>query len=89
MARPVLISLLFIFIIHLAAFTRLALKQKKSYQRMAAATFALLAAGYALRIWWPDWQLGGNSLHTGFRHAAWISSGATLLLFLRRKIQKR
>ena len=85
MPRPVLISLLVIFIIHLVIFSGLALIHKRPGHRMAAVTFALLAMGYALRIWWPEWQVGGLRAHIGLRRAAWITSAATLLLYLKEK----
>ena len=89
MTQPGLTILLLIFTIHLVVFSRLAIKYKKDYQRMGALTFALLVLGYMLRIRWPDIQLGGHSIHTYLRGAAWVTSGWTLLLFLQQKFRDR
>jgi hypothetical protein len=82
-------ALLAVFAVHLAAFGRLAWLRRERYYAVASLTFVLLVGVFALRLWAPEWELGGHPASRYLRVAAWGSAAVSLSLFVRRRARRK
>lgn len=79
------IILMVIFMAHLAVFSWLAFKHKKSYHILAVITFLLLLFSSAQRNWWPGMTPYGWPLDDYMRWGAWAFTVLALVFFIRHK----
>ncbi len=72
-------GLLAIFVAHIAAFGVLGLRKREPYYAVPVATFVLLTASVALRLYAPGLiLLGGRPLHEQMRLVALVAAGVSL-----------
>jgi hypothetical protein len=88
------ISLLLLFLVHLAAFVVLGLRRRQLYYLSLVLTFSLLSGAMAARLFLPGWTLAGDvELAHGLRMAAWaaalVSIAWTLLRIRARRLRRR
>ena len=80
--------LLLVFLVHLAVFSRLAIRRKEGYYLALVLTFSLLSVSAALRLWPAEMMLMGEPLAQWFRRAALaaavVSISWGLVRFIRR-----
>ena len=89
MSELLTIGLLIIFLVHLAAFTWLTFRHKRSDYLLASLAFLALVLSTAVRTWWPDLDLRGQDLHVWLRALGWIATAAAAFLFIKYKIKPK
>jgi hypothetical protein len=81
--------IIFIFLVHFIIFLRLSLLHKKIPYILATASFFLLIAYAAMRVWAPQVMCFHHHGYTYFRVLAWGTSITTLTLYLRSRLRKK
>ena len=81
--------IIFIFLIHFIVFLRLSLLHKKMPYILATASFFLLIAYAAMRVWAPQVTFFHHRGYTYFRVLAWGTSATTLTLYIRSRLRLR
>lgn len=83
------IALALLFLAHLLAFARLAVRRGGAYYWMVTALFAALTASFAVRLLAPDHVVGGMATHLWLRYAAWAVAAVTLPWLIARIVARR
>ena len=80
MHDPIAAALLAVFVIHLGAFVALGIRRRQLYYLALVLTFSLLSTSYAVRLFWPEATLGGDStlLHAAIRQSALLAAGISI-----------
>ncbi len=83
-----LYALLAIFLVHLVAFSVLALRRRQPYYLALIVTFALLSVAIAVRIWWPDLDFGDRPVHETLRQLALLAAAVSITWTLVRLVRR-
>jgi len=83
------IFLIFLFMFHWIAFTRLAMLRGQAYYWLLSLLFFLLTLSFSLRLLNPTLELAGQPLHLLLRYTAWALTGVTIPLLIMRLWRRR
>jgi hypothetical protein len=86
MPEWLILSLLVVFVIHLALFVRLALKKKEGYYWLVSTTFFLLVLSFSSRLWFESIIIFGIPVYWFPRIAAWMCTAVAVTFAIRRKM---
>lgn len=78
------IFLVFLFLIHWLAFTRLAVLRGQLYYWLLSLLFFMLTLSFSLRYLNPTLELAGQPLHLLLRYMAWVLTGVTIPILIMR-----
>jgi len=82
---PVMFAL---FAAHLIPMLVIGIKRRELYYLAPITTFALLTLTFGLRLFAPEFEVGGRPLHEPVRYAAWTAAAISIPLLVLR-IRKR
>jgi len=82
---PVMFAL---FAAHLIPMVVLGIKRRELYYLAPIMTFTLLTLTFGLRLFAPQFEVGGQPLHEPVRYAAWTAAAISVPLLILR-IRKR
>lgn len=71
-------ALMLLFAAHLAGFAVLGLRRRQWYYLALVVTFGLLTGSFALRLFAPGLDAGGEPLHLWLRYAAWGAAAVSI-----------
>jgi len=77
-----------LFSAHLIPMLVVGLKRREWYYLAPITTFALLSLTFGLRLFAPEFEIGGRPLHEPVRYAAWTAAAVSIPLLILR-IRKR
>jgi len=77
-----------LFAAHLIPMLIVGIKRRELYYLAPITTFALLTLTFGLRLFSPDFEVGGRPLHDSVRYAAWTAAAVSIPLLILR-IRKR
>jgi len=77
-----------LFLVHLVAFARLAVRRGGAYYAMVTGLFVALTASFGTRWVAPGLQLAGQPLYQWLRYAAWIVAAVTLPMLIVRVLRR-
>ena len=83
------VFLIFLFLIHWLAFTRLAVLRGQRYHWLLSILFLLLTLSFSLRLLQPTLELAGQPLHLLLRYMTWALTAVTVPLLLMRLWRRR